>query len=153
MREGLEGFWAIVGSGRWEGGVVFLRLESARPAGGGFWTGAGEACQCRTSYGYVRKSNELRIARVVNLVTELVCPGGGASNAEQARQDGGWCIPNKKRGPPPGIPCRGSGLAHKPPTQQVLAPQIRRRLDCPGSQISDGCPPSEMARASKICLL
>lgn len=34
MRGGLEGFWAIVGNGRWEG-VVFLRLEGARRAGGG----------------------------------------------------------------------------------------------------------------------
>lgn len=32
MRGGLEGFWAIVGNGR---GVVFLRLEGARRAGGG----------------------------------------------------------------------------------------------------------------------
>lgn len=159
MREGLEGFWAIVGSGR--GGRVFAL--GGCEGGGGFWTGAGEACQCRSrSYGYVRKSNELRIARVVNLVTELVCPGGGASNAEQARQDGGWrrsCIPSKKRGPPPGIPCRGSGLVHKPPTPA----SSRNKSDgdataqtavCgPAARSAMGCPRSEMARASKICLL
>lgn len=136
-----------MGGGR--GGSCFCAWR-VRGRGGCFWTGAGEACQCRSrSYGYVRKSNELRIARVVNLVTELVCPGGGASNAEQARQDGGWrrsCIPSKKRGPPPGIPCRGSGLVHKPPTPA----SSRNKSDgdataqtavCgPGSQVSDGMP-------------
>lgn len=150
MRGGLEGFWAIVGNGRWERGSCFCAWR-VRGGRGGVWTGAGEACQCRRSYGYVRKSNELRIARAVNLVTELVCPGGGASNAEQARQDGGWrrsCIPNKKRGPPPArYPMSGVGAGPQASDNQ---PSSRTKSDdeataqttvCgPASQVSDGMP-------------
>lgn len=162
------GVWRVFGQswgmGDGRGGRVFALGGCEEGGGGGFWTGAGEACQCRRSYGYVRKSNELRIARAVNLVTELVCPGGGASNAEQARQDGGWrrsCIPNKKRGPPPArYPMSGvGGGPQASDTSPVLAPNpTTRRLRRPQSaarpaRSAMGCPPSEMARASKICLL